>query len=52
VANMGAQGPMYDNLIRRDPRDGKRSSPIWPINGTSLRTVQSIPSTCARSQVP
>ena len=22
VANMGAQGPMYDNLIRRDPRDG------------------------------
>jgi ABC-type transport system substrate-binding protein len=23
VANMAAQGPMYDNLIRRDPRDGQ-----------------------------
>jgi peptide/nickel transport system substrate-binding protein len=22
VSNMAAQGPMYDNLIRRDPRDG------------------------------
>jgi ABC-type transport system substrate-binding protein len=22
VANIGPQGPMYDNLIRRDPRDG------------------------------
>jgi len=23
VANLGAQGPMYDNLVRRDPRDGQ-----------------------------
>src|SRR5262245_6201016 len=27
VANMGAQGPMYDNLIRRDPRDGQSIIP-------------------------
>jgi peptide/nickel transport system substrate-binding protein len=27
VANMGAQGPMYDNLIRRDPRDGQTIIP-------------------------
>jgi peptide/nickel transport system substrate-binding protein len=27
VANMGAQGPMYDNLLRRDPRDGQTIIP-------------------------
>jgi peptide/nickel transport system substrate-binding protein len=27
VANLGAQGPMYDNLIRRDPRDGQTIIP-------------------------
>ena len=27
VANIGAQGPMYDNLIRRDPRDGQTIIP-------------------------
>src|SRR4029434_2344688 len=27
VANMAAQGPMYDNLIRRDPRDGQQIIP-------------------------
>ena len=27
VANLGAQGPMYDNLIRRDPRDGRTIIP-------------------------
>jgi peptide/nickel transport system substrate-binding protein len=27
VANMAAQGPMYDNLIRRDPRDGQTIIP-------------------------
>ena len=27
VANMGAQGPMYDNLIRHDPRDGQTIIP-------------------------
>src|ERR671922_2083886 len=27
VSNMAAQGPMYDNLIRRDPRDGKTIIP-------------------------
>jgi peptide/nickel transport system substrate-binding protein len=35
VANMGAQGPMYDNLIRRDPRDGQTIIPdlayTWDI---------------------
>jgi peptide/nickel transport system substrate-binding protein len=36
VANMGAQGPMYDNLIRRDPRDGQTIIPdlahTWEIS--------------------
>lgn len=36
VANMGAQGPMYDNLIRRDPRDGQTIIPdlaqTWDIS--------------------
>ncbi len=36
VANMGAQGPMYDNLIRRDPRDGQTIIPdlaqSWKIS--------------------
>jgi peptide/nickel transport system substrate-binding protein len=27
VANIGAQGPMFDNLIRRDPRDGQTIIP-------------------------
>src|SRR5262245_15713736 len=27
VANLGAQGPMYDNLVRRDPRDGQTIIP-------------------------
>jgi ABC-type transport system substrate-binding protein len=27
VANLGAQGPMYDNLVRRDPRDGRTIIP-------------------------
>src|SRR5437660_9924378 len=27
VANIGAQGPMYDNLIRRDPRAGQTIIP-------------------------
>jgi peptide/nickel transport system substrate-binding protein len=27
VGNIGAQGPMYDCLIRRDPRDGQRIIP-------------------------
>lgn len=27
VSNMAAQGPMYDNLIRRDPRDGRTIIP-------------------------
>ncbi len=27
VSNIGAQGPMYDNLIRRDPRDGQTIIP-------------------------
>ncbi len=27
VANMAPQGPMYDNLIRRDPRDGQTIIP-------------------------
>jgi len=27
VSNMAAQGPMYDNLIRRDPRDGQTIIP-------------------------
>ena len=27
AANMAAQGPMYDNLIRRDPRDGQTIIP-------------------------
>src|SRR4029450_7258111 len=27
VANIGAQSPMYDNLIRRDPRDGQTIIP-------------------------
>ena len=27
VANLGAQGPIYDNLIRRDPRDGQSILP-------------------------
>jgi peptide/nickel transport system substrate-binding protein len=27
VANMAVQGPMYDNLIRRDPRDGQTIIP-------------------------
>jgi peptide/nickel transport system substrate-binding protein len=35
VANLGAQGPMYDNLIRRDPRDGQTIIPdlasTWDI---------------------
>jgi ABC-type transport system substrate-binding protein len=35
VSNMGSQGPMYDNLIRRDPRDGQTIIPdlahAWDI---------------------
>jgi peptide/nickel transport system substrate-binding protein len=35
VSNMAAQGPMYDNLIRRDPRDGQTIIPdlahTWEI---------------------
>jgi peptide/nickel transport system substrate-binding protein len=27
VSNMAAQGPMYDNLLRRDPRDGQTIIP-------------------------
>jgi peptide/nickel transport system substrate-binding protein len=27
VSNLGTQGPMYDNLIRRDPRDGQTIIP-------------------------
>jgi peptide/nickel transport system substrate-binding protein len=27
VANLGAQAPMYDNLVRRDPRDGQTIIP-------------------------
>src|SRR5262245_22275578 len=27
VANLAAQGPMYDNLVRRDPRDGRTIIP-------------------------
>ena len=27
VANIGAQSPMYDTLIRRDPRDGQTIIP-------------------------
>ena len=27
VANLAAQGPMYDNLVRRDPRDGQTIIP-------------------------
>ncbi len=27
VANLGAQGPMYDNLVRHDPRDGQTIIP-------------------------
>ena len=27
VSNLAAQGPMYDNLIRRDPRDGQTIIP-------------------------
>jgi peptide/nickel transport system substrate-binding protein len=36
VANMAAQGPMYDTLIRRDPRDGQTIIPdlahAWEIS--------------------
>src|SRR2546428_1644590 len=36
VSNMAAQGPMYDNLIRRDPRDGQTIIPdlahAWDIS--------------------
>jgi ABC-type transport system substrate-binding protein len=36
VSNMAAQGPMYDNLIRRDPQDGQRIIPdlahSWEIS--------------------
>jgi peptide/nickel transport system substrate-binding protein len=36
VANMAVQGPMYDNLIRRDPRDGQTIIPdlahTWEIS--------------------
>ena len=36
VANMAAQGPMYDNLIRRDPRDSQTIIPdlahTWKIS--------------------
>src|SRR5919108_4830824 len=36
VSNMAAQGPMYDNLIRRDPRDGQTIIPdlahAWEIS--------------------
>ena len=33
VSNMAAQGPMYDNLIRRDPRDGQTIIPDLAIVG-------------------
>src|SRR5262245_31957823 len=36
VSNMASQGPMYDNLIRRDPRDGQTIIPdlahTWDIS--------------------
>jgi ABC-type transport system substrate-binding protein len=34
VSNMAAQGPMYDNLIRRDPRDGQTIIPDLAYNWT------------------
>jgi peptide/nickel transport system substrate-binding protein len=41
VANMAAQGPMYDNLIRRDPRDGQTILPdlahSWDISPDGKR---------------
>ena len=49
VANIGPQGPMYDTLLRRDPRTARRSSPTSPSGGRSRPTARSTPSTCARA---
>jgi hypothetical protein len=50
VGNIGTQGCMFDNLIRRDPRDsGKASSPTWRIAGKSPRTARPTRSICARA---
>ena len=50
IANVGAQSPMYDLLVRQDPRDP--SLPIIPslaTSWTSPRTGRPTPSTCGRA---
>jgi len=48
--NIGAQGCMFDNLIRRDPRDGgKTIIRIWRTAGRSPRTASRTRSICARA---
>ncbi len=49
VANIGPQSPMYDTLLRRDPRTGRRSFPTWRGSRRSRPTARSTPSTCARA---
>ena len=50
INNLGAQGCMFDNLIRHDPRDGGRlSSPTSRIVGRLPRTVRPTRSTCAKA---
>lgn len=46
VSNLGAQGPMYDNLIRRDPRDGQTIIPDlayqWDISADGRTYIFSL----------
>ena len=50
INSLGSQGCMFDNLVRRDPRDsGKTIIPISPTAGRSPRTARPIRSTCARA---
>ena len=50
INNLGSQGCMFDNLIRRDPRDsGQTIIPDWRIAGRLPRTARPIPSICARA---
>ena len=49
IFNLGAQGCMFDNLIRHDPRDsGKTIIPDWRTAGKSPRTAKPTPFSCAR----
>ena len=47
--NLGAQGCMFDNLVRAiRATAARRSSPTWRTAGRSPRTARPTPSSCAK----